>query len=162
MATVAQCLYCFEVLSASLEKRRPLTLQQVEELWTQYKGDDGSEDEADEDQVSEEEVEVSNQQNPRPRQVSNLQTPSPASSSSTSTPSNASSQTLSSESSKASSRSSLFSFVRRSTAAKEEEHPLFITWNTVSARGSKYLRGCIGTFEPKKLSEGLRSYALTS
>ncbi|KAL9611817.1 MAG: hypothetical protein Q9167_003544, partial [Letrouitia subvulpina] len=36
MATVAHCLYCFEVLSASLEKRDHLSLRQVEDLWTRY------------------------------------------------------------------------------------------------------------------------------
>jgi AMME syndrome candidate gene 1 protein len=43
-----------------------------------------------------------------------------------------------------------------------EESPLFVTWNTVSSRGHKTLRGCIGTFEPQELESGLRSYALTS
>ncbi|KAL8742853.1 MAG: hypothetical protein Q9190_004734 [Brigantiaea leucoxantha] len=43
MATVAHCLYCFEVLSASLEKRGHLSLPQVEKLWAQYqKLDDAS------------------------------------------------------------------------------------------------------------------------
>ncbi|KAK6527902.1 hypothetical protein TWF281_009166 [Arthrobotrys megalospora] len=41
------------------------------------------------------------------------------------------------------------------------ERPLFVTWNLVKSRG-KQLRGCIGTFEPQKLDDGLASYALTS
>lgn len=44
----------------------------------------------------------------------------------------------------------------------ERRFPLFVTWNTLSRRGLKTLRGCIGTFEPLALEEGLRSYALTS
>ncbi|KAL9043482.1 MAG: hypothetical protein Q9214_003336, partial [Letrouitia sp. 1 TL-2023] len=36
MATVAHCLYGFEVLSANLEKRDHLSLRQVEDLWTRY------------------------------------------------------------------------------------------------------------------------------
>lgn len=43
----------------------------------------------------------------------------------------------------------------------QEDHPLFVTWNTVSGSGEKRLRGCIGTFEPLDLEEGLSSYALT-
>ena len=41
--------------------------------------------------------------------------------------------------------------------------PLFITWNTIT-RASKNprLRGCIGTFEPHPLKEGLAEYALIS
>ncbi|KAL9580563.1 MAG: hypothetical protein Q9203_006252 [Teloschistes exilis] len=36
MATVAHCLYCFEVLSASLGKRDHLSLPQVEDLWARF------------------------------------------------------------------------------------------------------------------------------
>lgn len=43
----------------------------------------------------------------------------------------------------------------------QEDHPLFVTWNTLSRSGEKRLRGCIGTFEPLDLEEGLGSYALT-
>ncbi|KAK3113273.1 hypothetical protein LTR53_009587 [Teratosphaeriaceae sp. CCFEE 6253] len=61
----------------------------------------------------------------------------------------------------ASSRSSLFSLGRSGRESKAE-HPLFVTWNTVSRGGHKSLRGCIGTFEAQELEYGLRSYALTS
>lgn len=44
----------------------------------------------------------------------------------------------------------------------KEEYPLFVTWNTISSRGTKSLRGCIGTFDPSDLSHGLKSYALTA
>ncbi|KAF3931711.1 hypothetical protein ABW19_dt0205250 [Dactylella cylindrospora] len=44
---------------------------------------------------------------------------------------------------------------------RKPEYPLFVTWNLVKS-GGKQLRGCIGTFEPHELEEGLRTYALTS
>jgi len=40
--------------------------------------------------------------------------------------------------------------------------PLFVTWNLVSSAGVRRLRGCIGTFEPLPLAQGLKSYALTA
>jgi uncharacterized protein (TIGR00296 family) len=36
MATVEHCLYCFEVLTAHLEKRNPMTLLQVQTTWAEY------------------------------------------------------------------------------------------------------------------------------
>lgn len=179
MASIAHCLYCFEVLASSLENRRALDLNQVEELWARYIGEfdiKDAEDEEDEAEMTEDEGQEDGESfeankgqaaEPskrylRPREISRLQAPSPASASSSSTPSNASSQTLFSDNSKASSRSSLFSFIRRGPATPEEEHPLFVTWNTTSSRGHTSLRGCIGTFEPHKLSKGLRSFSLAS
>ena len=182
MANVAQCLYCFEVLAASLEKRRALDLQQVEELWAQYNGDLGQGGLDEDEEVEEgEDVEMTDEEEEdsdltddtyepplrtlRPRNVTRLQGASPAGASSpSSTPSTASassSQTGFGGSSKSSSKSSFFSFGRRSPR-KEKQYPLFVTWDTISHRGHKSLRGCIGTFEPKELSYGLRSYSLTS
>lgn len=106
--------------------------------------------------------------------ISRLQASSPASaSSSSSTPSSlstASSNAALDSTSKSSSKTSFFSFGSRrsqqpSPAAqpKEEEHPLFVTWNTISPRsGNKSLRGCIGTFEAQELGAGLKGYALTA
>ncbi|KAM5534336.1 hypothetical protein V8D89_012064 [Ganoderma adspersum] len=44
------------------------------------------------------------------------------------------------------------------------QYPLFVTWNTRSSRPgrSPRLRGCIGTFEPQPLRDGLAEYALIS
>lgn len=195
MATTAPCLFCFEVLSASLEKREPLNLSQVEELWAAYQlseegskvsetletaedDDDDDDDDDEEDheddldkvQAEEEDSEPSSSTLRLPS-VSRLQASSPFSASTPSTPSTlsaTSSQAALGDTSKSSSNSSFFSFARRSQQAspmppkKEEEHPLFVTWNTVSSRGHKSLRGCIGTFEPQELESGLKSYALTS
>jgi AMME syndrome candidate gene 1 protein len=36
MASTAHCFYCFESLSASFERREPLSLARVEQLWEQY------------------------------------------------------------------------------------------------------------------------------
>lgn len=44
MATEAHCLYCFEVISASLEGRPSLDLPQVETLWRLYNAPQPSED----------------------------------------------------------------------------------------------------------------------
>ena len=183
MASTAHCLYCFEALTASLEKRQSLDLKQVEELWDQYNGhlsgkETGSEEEdtemtEDEDLDADREDEGVEEDEEdtepvrrvlRPREISRLQAPSPASASSSSSPSSSSSnssRTAFSDGSKASSRSSLFSFIRR-PSKRRDEYPLFVTWNTISSRGRKSLRGCIGTFEAQELSACLRSYALTS
>lgn len=106
------------------------------------------------------------------------QTPcSSSSASSSSTPSSLSTTSSradvssSSTTSKSSSKSSFFSFgggqrSPPSTATNKmerQEHPLFVTWNTVSERtGNKSLRGCIGTFDAVELGSGLKSYALTA
>lgn len=200
MATLAHCLYCFDVLVAKLEKRKHLNLRQVEDLWTRYQSKDelGSstsldpdhdpkpEDEDDSMSESDEGLEepstdedegkaaaeepAAQQSTLRLPSISRLQAPSPSSASTPSTPSSFSASSsrlaLDEASSKTSSSTSIFSFGRRSQqpspALREEHYPLFVTWNTISARGNKSLRGCIGTFEPQELSTGLANYALTA
>jgi len=165
MATQAQCAYCFECLSASLEKRKPLSLHQTEELWEQYES--GAAD----DELAAAQLKAENGQaneEGKPAAITRLLNPSTPSSSSSSISANSSTPSLSSSStaSKSSSQSSLFSLPKKLSRGRkstsDEEHPLFITWNTVNSRGHKSLRGCIGTFEAQELDEGLRSYALTS
>jgi len=207
MATTGHCAYCFEVLTADLENREPLSYQKVQDLWSQYQslgkptaGEDAEQDGAEdgvlkndpnsaehsemEESDSQDELEGEQagmeEQAPKPRaamlqlpSISRLQAPLPSTSSSASsasTPSllsTTSSQATSNTNSKSSSNSSFFSFNRSkqpSPAAtpKEESHPLFVTWNTLSSRGHKSLRGCIGTFDAQELSVGLKSYALTA
>ena len=202
MATVAHCLFCFDVLAANLENRAHLSLQQVEDLWSRYQQEDqkrpprnhdsdnpdyeqetedadGTMSESDHDleELSTDEDEPPAEESTkqpstlRLPSISRLQAPSPASaSSSSSTPSSFSASSsrlgLDDNSSKASSNTSFFSFGRRShqpsPTQREEQYPLFVTWNTISARGHKSLRGCIGTFEPQDLATGLESYALTA
>ena len=148
---------------------------------TDNQGEDGDMDgveETDEDEDGEDDEPRQELAQPIPSKlslpsISRLQAVSPASASSSSTPSSlstTSSNTALDSTSKSSSKSSFFSFGSRrsqqpSPAAppKEEEHPLFVTWNTVSPRsGNKSLRGCIGTFEAQELGPGLRMYALTA
>lgn len=177
MAPEAHCAYVFECLAASFERRQPLSLAQVEELWAQYHADAKEMDNAESEDVHNEEdsemtdVEVE-EEAPRPAAISRLlNRDSSATSSSSSLPSTSTRSTASSSNtqrdssgtatpatSTSSSRSSLFSFARRK---KRESHPLFVTWNTVSKSGYKSLRGCIGTFEAQELEAGLKSYALT-
>ncbi|KAF4637820.1 hypothetical protein G7Y89_g288 [Cudoniella acicularis] len=184
MATVEHCLYCFETLSASLEKRTPMTLYQVQSSWADYPK--GLEDDAvsisslddKEDEPSSSENEHSRlaalavPRNPAVQRLSDSRNSS--SSSGTSTPASSSSTSLTPSSAITTPSSSTPSFVpvgqhpRRTSqrASNISESPLFITWNTISASSSssqpKSLRGCIGTFESLPLSTGLSSYALTS
>ncbi|KAJ7499251.1 alport syndrome [Mycena latifolia] len=46
----------------------------------------------------------------------------------------------------------------------DDKYPLFVTWNTRSSRPgrSPRLRGCIGSFEPLSLHDGLQEFALIS
>lgn len=201
MATPAHCAYCFEILSADLEDREPLSFRQLLDLWSQYETltkskvtatEDDDEDEQDDSEVnrvderSDDDDEDGEDDEPRREiaqpipsklslpSISRLQAASPASASpSPSTPSSlstTSSNVALDSSSKSSSKTSFFSFGSRrsqqpSPAAppKEEEHPLFVTWNTISPRsGQKSLRGCIGTFEGMELGAGLRSHALSA
>lgn len=122
--------------------------------------------------------ETSNNIDLRLPSISRLQQhPSSSSSTSSSTPSSLSTTSSradvssSSAASKSSSKSSFFSFGggQRSPPStannkpERQEHPLFVTWNTVSERtGNKSLRGCIGTFDAVDLGSGLKSYALTA
>lgn len=190
MATQAHCAFVFETLTTSLEKRKPLSLSDVEDFWKQYTArvsspgsggataaDDGNENE-DEGDVLGSEMEdgtagpadstLSPSYRPSPAAVTRLMahTPSTASSSSVqstvSSPSRAS-EASSSATSKSSSRSSLFSpSPAGKQATREDEYPLFVTYNVIQEDGEKRLRGCIGTFEPHDLEKGLASYALTS
>ncbi|KAI9735818.1 MAG: hypothetical protein M1834_001283 [Cirrosporium novae-zelandiae] len=172
MATVAHCIYCFECLSASLDGRTPMKLAEVEESWELFtaprkvaevgEGEDEDDDEEDEEEGEEQEgggpVTRSVLKNKNLDRLKPRSTPSSSASSSASTPSTSSSGVASSSASSITSFSSLFS----GHSNPEPSYPLFVTWNTISRRGHKSLRGCIGTFDPQPLSEGLRSYALTS
>ncbi|KAI8939480.1 hypothetical protein NX059_003253 [Plenodomus lindquistii] len=134
MATQAHCAFCFETLTASLEKRPALSLPEVEALWSKYH---------------------LSLTTTSPTSASDPNTPS------TSTPSTApSSNTHSGVSTPADTSSS--SSANSSTSSLPEEHPLFITYNTITPNGDKHLRGCIGTFSPQPLAKGLSSYALTA
>jgi hypothetical protein len=178
MATQAHCAYCFETLSASLENRTALNLQQVEELWKKYNADPSAsdsntpKDETADDGDLETAPTTTDGSSNRPAAISRLLAPSPATTSSSSVQSTNSTPSGTSEASsatsKSSSRSSFFPAGKR--ARKEEAQPatpLFVTWNvTAKSNGTKLsekrLRGCIGTFEAQELDRGLRQYAIIS
>jgi hypothetical protein len=152
MATTAQCIYCFETLAATLEDRPALSLREIEELWARYDNDADPENSVQHSPHADSTL--------HPHRIAKMQgTDSPSSSV---TPSTTSSSSALNNASTPSSKTSLFSSEDRSSETKEESHPVYVTWNTISARGKKHLRGCIGTFSPMPLSEGLREYSLVS
>jgi AMME syndrome candidate gene 1 protein len=179
MATTAFNAYCFECLSASFEKRKPLSLSAVIDIWADYEAlaDD---DEPVAAHNAADDVQVHSQGQPtapyRPAAISRILAPNTSSSSSSSAPSASSSTpslntNLSSVPSQASSNStsntSLLSLPARLTKAVQtpkqlDQYPLFVTWDSRTRTGHKNLRGCIGTFEAQELEYGLSSYALTS
>lgn len=204
MTKTAYCAYCFEVLCASLGKKQPLPLTEVEVSWNKYAslanyidGVNSQSDEEDEVEEDEREVDGTDEtKEPPPSQrrdanksltTTKINATGPNASliplsgspytgstrSSTSASSlgaeKSSSSSVTQGTSNASSRRSLLSLGRReprdgsgTDVRKAEEYPLFVTWNIVHKNGSRGLRGCIGTFEPQRIEDGLRSYALTS
>ena len=142
MASTEHCLYCFEVLSAKLEKRTPKTLPEVRSLWAEYAKT------LDEYQLSDNSL-----KNPIVQRLA-VRT-----SSGSSTPSSSSSE-LDASTAATTPASSTSSF--NPVESDDSDYPLFVTWNTLSPRHGRSLRGCIGTFEPQPLARGLRTYALTS
>jgi AMME syndrome candidate gene 1 protein len=180
MATAAHCAYCFECLSANFDKRKPLSLHAVEHLWERYTVSDEAESVAQEP-VIDQDLAPPTDNNPtesatsfKPAAISRLISSSNSSSSapsaSSSTPSlNTNASSVTSQSSRSTGKSSLFGSLRGRFApsnhhrnSEYDEFPLFVTWDTRSRNGDKSLRGCIGTFEPQELDDGLRTYALTS
>ena len=163
MATQAHCAYAFECLAATFEKRQPLPLAVVEELWEQYHASNVEDVESEGgDERNEDDKAVSAEHQAALPAALSQHEKSSAASSISSLPS-----TISSASSKkenlatpATSQSSLSSSSRGRPGPKEK-HPLFVTWNTISRNGEQHLRGCIGTFQPQELESCLRSYALT-
>ncbi|KAK7887715.1 hypothetical protein LTR67_009618 [Exophiala xenobiotica] len=191
MASPAHCLYCFEVLSASLERRDPPTLQRILDLYDQYRSDkvpdagtardvdeeddididpaaeESEDDEEDEGEEDEEEEDHIQEERPRPQvsSISRLKASSSSSrSSSTSSPSILSATSSNSQLTTPSSLTSVTppQSSYASRLSVTDSFPLFVTWNTISRSGHKSLRGCIGTFEALPLASGLSTYALTA
>lgn len=168
MATTAHCAYCFECLSANLEKRKPLSLSAVEELWDRYASVSEESDDIPADKThSKGGAPYKSAAISRVIDASPSSSSSSAPSASSSTPSlNTNASSATSQSSK-STKSSLFSLPSlgrgRHAPSQPEEFPLFVTWDTRAREGGhKNLRGCIGTFEAQELDDGLRTYAITS
>ncbi|KAM7207991.1 AMMECR1 domain containing protein [Naviculisporaceae sp. PSN 640] len=146
MATVEHCLLCFETLASHLEDRTPMKLAEVEKSWAEY-------------------VTTTDAASKLDKRLPALRRLAESSASGSSSPSSASSTTSlqaqqgSGVSTPATSISSTPSALAPQTIA---DSPLFITWNAMTARHGYQLRGCIGTFEPQEIEDGLSSYALTS
>lgn len=178
MATVEHCLCCFEALAAYHERRKPMSLSEIEKSWAEYIN---TIDDDDNDNDQEEAATVASSKTPqipalRRLAEASLPSSSSSSSSSTSLATNSSASTSTSNTTLQSGISTPATSVASASAsvspppAPVYESPLFVTWNVVH-RGSDddddedddvSLRGCIGTFEPQPLSSGLPSYALTS
>ncbi|KAK1766531.1 AMMECR1-like protein [Phialemonium atrogriseum] len=154
MATVEHCLYCFEALASHLEDRKSMTLTEVQESWAEYLKDTG-------DKAKKLAKRLPALQRLATDDSSSSSSSSSAASSGTCSPSTSSTLSLAQSGSGADTPATSISSLSVSPAALSE-HPLFVTWNTVSSRHGNSLRGCIGTFEPQELEEGLSSYALTS
>ncbi|PYH41910.1 AMMECR1 domain-containing protein [Aspergillus saccharolyticus JOP 1030-1] len=172
MATPAHCYYCFESLAASYQRKDPIDLASVEDLWERHEQfkklsalqqnteetDSLSVDDDDDDDEPRHRIQLPS--------VRRLQSDS----SSTTRPSslNSSHSTLTTSTTLTTPGSASLSDTvsgrssHRREPREHQEYPLFVTWNTISRHGHKSLRGCIGTFEAQELSEGLRDYALTS
>lgn len=188
MATLAHCFYCFESLNAAFENRDPPSLALVEELWEEHENSkelaaragttsplqngvidkiEGSGGGANEDDEDTEDTDGPTTRSRKGKlklpSISRLQGLSPSGSSTASTPSTLSTHSSNSALTNSSSMSSTSSYSgSKPPPSTAQTFPLFVTWNTVSKHGHKSLRGCIGTFDAQELSEGLKSYALTS
>lgn len=158
MATVEHCLYCFETLASHLEGRKSMDLSEVEESYAEYLKALSAEADA----------EASKSVTKRHPALERLSgeassgTPSPALSTPSSSASSTSNLSLQQPPSAVSTPATSTSSLPLPDDEKITETPLFVTWNTNSARRGHSLRGCIGTFEPQELDEGLASYAITS
>lgn len=156
MATIEHCLYCFEALASHLEDRKPMTLVEVEKSWAEYVATTDIESDIDGAGGG-----ADSKLSKRLPALRRLAESSPSGSSS---PSSGSSTTSlqAQQSSGVSTPATSISSTPPLLPQPITESPLFITWNTLSTRHGHNLRGCIGTFEPQELEDGLSSYALTS
>ncbi|KAH8888632.1 hypothetical protein GQ53DRAFT_243684 [Thozetella sp. PMI_491] len=147
MATIAHCLFAFEALAARLENRKSLTLEQVQKSYADYLKAVAAEEEATKAPGT-------------AKQLPALRRLAGSSSSGSSSPSTTSSTTSLQQPAPGSGADTPNTSV--SSLDEIAESPLFITWNIMSERYGYTLRGCIGTFEPLELEEGLSSYSLTA
>ncbi|KAL8288393.1 hypothetical protein RB597_000487 [Gaeumannomyces tritici] len=155
MATTEHCLFCFETLAAHLGGREPLSLAEVQKSWATYAATAAA----------------------APKQIPALRrlaaaaaavSPSGASSSSSAGSSTTSLSADTAATTPDNNSGDQLAATTTTEAASSPpppppaESPLFVTWNTTSARHGPSLRGCIGTFEAQPLEEGLSAYALTA
>lgn len=160
MATTEHCLFCFETLAAHLESREPLSLAEVQKSWAAYlaAADNGGAAAA---------KSAAAKQMPALRRLAASQSGASSSSSAASSTTSLSADTAATTPNNSSGEHLATAESAGAAAAAAAtplpaESPLFVTWNTLSARHGASLRGCIGTFEAQPLEEGLSSYALTA
>ncbi|KAI6346961.1 hypothetical protein MCOR25_010936 [Pyricularia grisea] len=144
MATTEHCVFCFEALTAHFEDREPLPLAKVEKSWAAYLAASNT---------------ATTKQPPAVRRVADL---SADHSSGSSAASSTTSLAVDTAATTPAGPSELSLTSSSAASAPPKESPLFVTLNTLHPRRGSQLRGCIGTFEPQPLEEGLASYALTS
>jgi uncharacterized protein (TIGR00296 family) len=175
MATVEQCLYCFEVLASKLQGLPHMSLFEIEESWAEYPK--GSEDDSDEEAEDPDEnkagapgASVPNVSSTTLSSTSSGSKPASSVFSKSSTPSSAATSAASSRPPTSTSMGkpeTTYTPVGQSKRSAQSQpittSPLFVTWNKISPTShTRSLRGCIGTFEPQELASGIRSYSLTS
>lgn len=159
MATVEHCLCCFESLSASLENRDPLSLDDVQKSYAAYLASQAASlsSTSPADGAPSKKI-------PALRRLANAS----GSSSSSSLGSGSSSSTSLSDNTTATSIAASPSTSPVAAAERvtdpEAEYPLFVTWDKLHPSSGEYhLRGCIGTFSSDSpLSTTLAEYALIS
>lgn len=161
MATVEHCLCCFESLSASLENRDPLSLDDVQKSYAAYLASHAASSSASAS------ADGPSKKIPALRRLANAS----GSSSSSSLGSGSSSSTSLSDNTAATSIASSSPSTNSVAVAAAErvtdpeaEYPLFVTWDKLHPSSGEYhLRGCIGTFSSDTpLSTTLAEYALIS
>lgn len=164
MATVEHCLYCFEALTAELEDRDPLSLDDVQKSYAAYL--------AALSQPSSTDSPSAPKKIPALRRLAAAS--APASSSASSLASGSSSSTSLSSANTAATTPSPSPgpgpgpTPASATATKVTDptarYPLFVTWDKLHPPSGEYhLRGCIGTFSADApLSSCLAEYALVS
>ncbi|KAG5926801.1 hypothetical protein E4U42_002938 [Claviceps africana] len=145
MATPVHCLACFEALDAHLDRRKPLSLSEVEASYALY-------------------------QSSLPDASSAISTSKTSDPADETTDSSSSSSTTSPAWSSSTTPATSISSLSLGTSSA----PLFVTWNTVRRENSDddaddddddddvSLRGCIGTFESQPLALGIPEYAIIS
>lgn len=143
MATAAHCIACFEALDGHLNKRKPLSLEEIQAKWEAYA--------------------ATTSEAPKPSTTLSSSLAVPDTSSSSATPGSSSSLSSGSLSIGASTPATSTSSLSLSTSRS----PLFVTWNTYENDEDPEdeevsLRGCIGTFENQELSSAVAEYAIIS
>jgi len=153
MATHVHCIACFEALDARLNKRKALSLAEIEASWDAYLGSKPP----------------SGKENaPPPKAPALARIAASIGAGGVSTPSSsASSSSLDVGGASSTPDTSTSSLPLASVVANNipTSTPLFVTWNTLEDEDDEddtSLRGCIGTFEPQRLDEGLQEYAIIS